>query len=435
MAYSFLIHAGDDKARLAPIVRQLIAEGVSLWIDDPYHVDLGLTRPEIQKLHGYIVPGTDWPRQRDAALQEASSILIGVSEACLQPTRSQVRAELAIADFRELNQGIPVLPLTLSAAELAGAAPLIGRRQSFKTYVEAGEEGFVLTARGGRAMEELLDALREANSAKAPELPARSKPLELASPYFADRTPQRQDLGSALIRAREDSARPRILPFVTGTYEDRPDKFALSQLPHRLLPRVMRVEGCEAIPVAWPYCASSAPDRAIDILSYEIADLDPLPQAAVIYSQPPPDQLVSAEAVRACLILWCRFWDSPAVHGRLDGCLPILDLRISRAASPFVGRWFGSSAFRLERHLDLIASEVAADFQRLRLLPLAPLAPVTWNCVEDWLREEVAPVLGEHRTSRYRSLLHRYFDHGGMNMERWAHRAHEIFSGLERIGR
>jgi hypothetical protein len=434
MAYSFLIHAGEDKARLAPIVRRLISEGVSLWIDDPHHLDLGLDRTEIQQIGGYIVPGADWPRQRDLALQYASSVLIGVSTACLQPAKSQVRAELAIADFRELNDKVPVFPLALSASELDGSASLIGRRQSFKTYVEVSGTGFELTPRGERAVDELVEALRSARTETADPTRPKKSPLDVASPYFADRAAQRQNLASALAQARHQAERPMILPIVTGSYEDRPDKFALSQLPQRLLPRVLRVHECEAISLGWPYCAHSSPERAQDILSYEMADLDPLPRAAVLYIQPPPADLRNFDDVRACLFLWCKFWSSRADADRLGGCLPVIDLRVEEPEPPFAGRWWRRTGFRVDQHLPGIVAELAAQFQNLTILPLPPLAPVSWNCVEDWLREEVSPLLGDYRTGRYRHLLQRYFSRRGMHMESWARRAHDVYRGLENLG-
>ncbi|HEX8449646.1 MAG TPA: hypothetical protein VF652_08655 [Allosphingosinicella sp.] len=434
MVYSFLVHAGDDKARLAPIVRKLISEGISLWIDDPFHLDLGLDRSEIQQLGGYIVPGADWPRQRDLALQYASSVLIGVSAACLEPMRSQVRAELAIADFRELNDGTPIFPLALSATELDGAASLIGRRQSFKTYVEVGETGFQLTQRGDRGVDELVEALRACRGAAADPVKSKRSPLEVASPYFADRAAQRQNLSSALSRTRNQVEAPRILPIVTGAYEDRPDKFALSQLPQRLLPRVMRVNECEAISIGWPYCALSSPQRALEILAYEIAELDPLPRAAVLYTQPPPGNLQSPEDVKACLWLWCKFWSSPENSETMRSCLPVIDLRVEERESPFASLWRRRAAFRLEQQLPAIVSDLAEQLPDLTILTLPPLAPVSWNCVEDWLREEVSPLLGDYRTGRYRSLLRRGFTKQGMHMEPWARRAHDVYFGLENLG-
>jgi hypothetical protein len=436
VSYSFLIHAGQDKARLAPIVQHLIDAGIRLWIDDPYHEDLELRREQILRLAGYIVPGADWPRQRDLALQQAGSVLVAISEASVDQQSAEVHAELAIAEFREAHEGIPVFPLALSSAELGRSAALIGRRQSFKTFVETGVSAFELTDRGERAMEELIDALKNAASERPLARSLQAVSLEKASPYFADRTAQSQDLHAALRRCQEGAPR-LVLPIITGSYEDRPDKFALNQLPCRLLPRVLRTAGCEAITLAWPHCALHARSRAIELLREELYDVDPAPACAVFYTQPPPEQLGSREALAACLSLWADFWAEPENLRRAGGSVPLIDLRIEAASAPqrLWQMWKRNVAREPRLAVSAIAASLEPHHSCVRLVPLPPFTSVTWHCVEDWLREEVSPVLGEYRTAQYRRLLQRYFHRDGMTMESWARRAHEVFVGLNSLGR
>jgi hypothetical protein len=118
----------------------------------------------------------------------------------------------------------------------------------------------------------------------------------------------------------------------------------------------------------------------------------------------------------------------------MRSCLPVIDLRVEEREAPFASWWRRRAAFRLEQQLPAIVADLAEQLPALTILPLPPLAPVSWNCVEDWLREEVSPLLGDYRTGRYRSLLRRYFTKQGMHMEPWARRAHDVYFGLENLG-
>ncbi|MBY8823257.1 toll/interleukin-1 receptor domain-containing protein [Sphingomonas colocasiae] len=428
-AFSFLIHAGDDKARIAPTVRALIEADIPLWIDDPRHPDLGLGDDLIAKLAGRVIEGADWPRQRNQALQTATSFLIVVSEASIADTRAQVQMEAAVAEFREERDGCPIFPLPLSQAELERGASLIGRRQGFKTYVEQGDDdqrgAWRLTERGARDVGELIAELRKAHRTAAGP---RTITLEMPSPYLADRHAQAIDMADAL-RGAGTAPEPRlVLPVMLGTRDDRPDKFALHQLPDRLVPRLLRVDGCETVSLPWPHYARHDPRRAARFLRDEIDDQGAAQGALIVYAQPRSEDLRSPVAISACLELWCATWHDWAAMDRRRALLPVLDLRTDLMGRPALAklsalfRRRGSIASRLQAQ----AGPLSERYPSVMPLVLPPLGRITWSCIEEWLRDEVGAALGEARAADYRARLDRSVPHAGLEMERWARHVRQM---------
>lgn len=432
--FSFLIHAGDDKARLAPIIKRLIAADVNLWIDDPFHPALDLTRYETDRLAGYIVPGGDWSQQRNLALRAASSFLLSVTHTSVHAGRGEVHMEAAVADFREQDAGIPVFPLALSQAELEGGTSLIGRRQGFKVYVapekvpsaQADEiERHALTGRGEIEISLLVERLLACQAKPSSASLARS---ELAvSPYLADRSPQSYDIADLLRAAQREENAPLHLPVLLGSIADRPDKFALMKLPQRIIPHILRPLKCPAITVPWPHCVLSDPERALRLLVEEIVHHLPFPDAIVIYAQPAASDLATQDGLRSCLSLWCRTWSmitNPNSHGVL---LPILDVRtdLLQRNTGFARIWRGRN--NAKETVDTMCAALNQDYQNVSIRALPPFSPVGWNCVEEWLRDEVALTVSEAAMSVYRNGLTNGFSRTGLTMEDWAQHAHKTF--------
>lgn len=432
--FSFLIHAGADKARLAPIVKRLIAAGVNLWIDDPFHPALDLTRYETDRIAGYIVPGSDWSQQRNLALRAASSFLLSVTHTSVHAGRAEVHMEAAVADFREQDAGVPVFPLPLSQAELEGGTSLVGRRQGYKLYVApenaplgiADEiERHALTRRGEIEIDLLIDRLLACQA--KPSSTVSSRPELAVSPYLADRSPQSFDIADLLRAAQKEESAPLHLPVLLGGIADRPDKFALMKLPQRIIPHILQPLKCPAIAVPWPHCILSDSERALRLLVEEIVHHQPWPDAVVIYAQPAASDLATPDGLRSCLSLWCRAWSTVTNANNHGVLVPILDVRtdLLQRRTGFARMWRGPN--NAKEAVDAICAALNQDYQNVSIRALPPFSTVSWNCVEEWLRDEVATTVSEASMSVYRNGLTNGFSRTGLAMEDWAQHAHKTF--------
>ena len=426
--FSFLIHAGDDKARLAPIVRRLIDAGVALWIDDPRHPDLKLAQPDLDRLAGFVMPGIDWPQQRNLALQAASSFLLSVSAASVHPGRSQVQMEAAVAEFREIEAKVPTYPIPLSQRELEGGAALIGRRQGFKLYVEPGADGFSLTPRGERDLAALIETILKCHSTAPPGVkpPAGA----MVSPYFADRSAQCFDIADRFRGAGSVGRNRLSLPILLGAVEDRPDKFALAQLPQRVLPRFLPAPEAQIVSLPWPHCVQLNPDRALRLFLEEFGSADATTYPIIVYAQPPGQDLATPRGVHACLALWCRIWSELSASSQDPVFVPVLDIRTDLARSGARFGWPWRRDTRVANDLRASVAALEASFPHVELYPSTPLGPVTWDCVETWLREELAPTMSEEDAATVRARLRNGFGQQGMAMEDWAASARAVIAAL-----
>lgn len=418
LPFVFLIHAGPDKRRLAPIVRALIDGGIRLWIDEPHTERLGLDAAQIAKLEGFPVPGEDWGRNRNEAMRRAAAFLVVVSETTLSHSRPQVEAELAVAEFKELEAGVPVFPLPLSQSELEAGAALIGKRQGFKTFVELNQDEYVLDARGKTELQRLLERLRTL----APRPPAHAVDDTAHSidmlPYFANRDDQALDIVTALRQRRECAGNALPLPVLVGMRRDSPDQFIATQLPGRIVPRFAQHDECGAVQLRIRSICETSYETALAKLLGEIGDARPFLRAMVVFAQPAPRDLEHPDGLRLWLSLWADAWSQMAEEISAHLLVPILDIRSDFLRTPLLAR------LRLGRppvrRVIEACSAINSEHDAVALLPLAPLGHVTWGCIETWLREELEASVGRTDAITIRRVLERIVPPRGLAMNDWA---------------
>ena len=425
---SFLIHAREDKPRLAPVVRRLIAAGVRLWIDEPRDLPLGLSNAEIAHLSGSSVPGRDWSSDRDAAMHQASSFLVAVSADSVREDRVEIRVECFGADFRARGANVPIFPIGLAEGELERGGSLTRNKQGFKTFVEPGDDGYVLTARGEIETDLLIQALLKAQA--APSRPAARHDLPV-SPYFADRTAQTQDLAFALRRARDAQAGPLQLPVLIGTRRDRPETFARDYLPQKLLPALLRVQEWGTARIRWPHCLRQDPERALAYLIDEIIGEDgELTPETVLHAQPPAADLGRPGGLRMCLELWCRAWSDLSRRADTSRIVPVLDIRSETL--PLAARLtsFSRGHLLIGKAIGAVEDTISRLSPPVALLPLAPLGRISPQCAEDWLDDELQGHMDRALADRLRAVLLGSVRASGLVMEDWASHARDSYAGL-----
>jgi len=432
-AFTFLIHAEKDKPRLVPIVRHLIGRGVTLWIDKPYEPLLGLAPAEIAQLAGWCEHGREWSVDRDTALNEAGAFLLALTPNSIAPEREQVRYEAFGANLRSRGSGIPVFPVGLGEGDLERGSGLSGNRQGFKTFVEPGSDGFVLTAQGRAELDLLADKLLEVQAApRAVPRPAAELP---ASPFFADRQAQSQELTYELRGRRKDPRARLPLPVLIGNHPDRPDTYVNEYLVKKLLPAVTDVKVWGATRIAWPYQLRERPERACDVLLEDIIGGEQgLLPGSIIHCQPPAEELARPGGMMACLDMWCRVWSRIATLADTSRVVPLIDVRSDYYPVAVRAALFGRTPSVLSWSVRRAASQLERRYDSVSLLPLAPLGKVRPSCVESWVDSDLRPMLAGLVHEELRAELLRGYQPSGLAMEAWAARARTAYRAVSQGG-
>jgi len=322
--------------------------------------------------------------------------------------------ETSMALHAERHRGGLLLPMILSEQDVAKGAKLIGKRQALKLIVEPTDNGYALTPRGERELSQLVRLIRT----HRPALSGSRAGFPAPSPYHADRAAQRLELARIVRRPPEAVAGPTPLPILVGRREDRPDKFALSQIPNRLLPRVLGERSIETYTMPWPAGALRHREQALAWLDQEIGSFANGADTWVVYCQPAAEDMRSEGGPEACVRLWCDLWER---HARDDRKLqlPFLDLREDCFPAPR-RLWWRRERFTLWERVQEYCGRIAPSYRNVAPICMPAFTHVSWACVEEWLHDEGGETLDDHRGARLRAALANRFDHSGMPMEIWA---------------
>lgn len=439
ISHAFIIHAGVDKARLAPVLHRLNIGGVRPWIDDANHEALELDKAAVARLGGRIKGGSSWRRQRNLAMLDAYAVVFVISETSVSGLRAQVEAELSVAELFEDCGEKPVFAIALSPEALDYSVEQIGFRECSRAFVKMVGTRYRLTPRGEREVDDLIEELLAAQRQSRPLSWRRlssETPAEMASPYFANREPQKEDIRRAIGDWEQGSSAIMPLPVLFGTWHDCPNQFALTQVRKRLLPAIYRTGPWERITLHLSRYSHWQPDSAVSGLVRELRDRESFPRAAVVYAMASPEQVATPRALETTLHLWCQLW---SVFREDSGAklLPILDIRSDLVS---VQRsWITRLRIVRENSVSLqrLKSAVAVlndRHQAIELRPTSPFGMVSWHCVEQWLADEVQGVLREPDRIRVEGSFRRLFEaRSTMTMAQWAEKAVDVLEPNARI--
>src|SRR5262245_21520495 len=131
MSFVFISHACEDKQRLVPHLRALMARGLRLWIDRAH--ELG---PEFDH-QGRIATGEAWPSSIERALQECGCVLVFWSKHSVGPEKKVLRDEVG----HGLSTG-KLIQVTLDRGASAQLDRWFTRQQGERFYNLETEEDF-----------------------------------------------------------------------------------------------------------------------------------------------------------------------------------------------------------------------------------------------------------------------------------------------------
>ena len=265
----FISHAGDDKARIKPLIELFIAEGLHVWLDRP--ADIGLV-PCDQTISGIPLHSIDFRGDITKALRSAACVLVFWSKNSINTKKKELKAEANFAaDNSRLYQILiddVIAGLPLGFAE----GQLLNLTSDLISYTSSGEK----TARLQQLINEVHKKLAETAifratvNGEAPAVPREitiNVPLandlrfkrqrDSLLPYLINRQPQE---GPIVERFHEEltrrGRRARACVFVIpGPQAEMHEKFA-ERIRDRSVRRTLEqhnfADGWEWKPVNWP---------------------------------------------------------------------------------------------------------------------------------------------------------------------------------------
>jgi hypothetical protein len=259
MPFVFVSHADEDKQRIAPHLRRLLAAGLPLWIDRTH--ELG---PEFDE-QGRIRLGEAWPSSISRALDDCGCVLLFWSEHAVQPEKAVLR--------REANTGLrenKLIQVTLSAGVMQKVHEVFSELQAEALEkLQTPDE----LERGYRRLESAIRGKLAAWKRRTRDM-VHDVPVSLL-PFVVDRQPQMDSMCRDLVgqvrrlRSPEASSSPWMKPVYVlfGRNVDCPSRLS-ERLGRVDGPEVCRNQGHAAwlawddeILIRWPSERSAPPGR------------------------------------------------------------------------------------------------------------------------------------------------------------------------------
>jgi hypothetical protein len=279
MSFVFISHASEDKERIAPHLRGLMAHNLRLWIDRAY--ELG---PEFDQQQR-ITTGESWPSEIERALQECGCVLIFWSRHSVLPHRKVLHDEAG----HGLRHG-KLIQVVLDAEASAQVNRLFSVLQAESLHKLKTDQDH------HRAYQRLASAIRK----RLLETRRRQRHLERdvpphLMPFVVDREPQLSQICNDLaehLKVRQAALDVPPAPKPAYIFFARN-----ADCPERLAERLKRIDGpdvcdtagradmlswADEIRLNWPHKGGPSPDRFRQQIKALVARKDgPAPRCAI----------------------------------------------------------------------------------------------------------------------------------------------------------
>lgn len=402
MTFVFVSHAGNDKERLKPLLEELLAAGIPLWIDRPS--ELGLETHRL--VEAGIRPGKVWDDEIDDALNRSACVLFFLSRSSYSPERSD-------SLFRELDHAILGDKLVVAQIDDIDKRKLPGLLRIRQAVDIADDLRLGLQEGGSNNFKHLVRTVREhvsprvnpdKNMASSERLVAFERRFRTLLPYMCNRRDQKQLFVRRLQLELDHPSDAPLFFIVSGRDNQCADKF-VEQLHIVDLPKLLQANGrislAHQCPVRWPVEISSAkgaddPNGDLEGLKFDIRERLALKQTS-------DDSVIQGWLDNQPGVLFVHFdidvhrWtsDHRSLIGELMKWWTKFNLAERRFPVVLIGQLTASPGIIKEVTRGLrtkatkkeIARARPADYPVENLIMLPDLGNVTLEDVDFWLNE------------------------------------------------